>query len=62
MTMVILKVETASNNFMNPYLIAISVVAVSAWCFIYLSPWIGVGFLINALSIYKIPPKEKELQ
>ena len=46
---------------MNPYLIAISVVAVSAWCFIYLSPWIGVGFLISALSIYKIPPKEKEL-
>ena len=39
---------------MNTYFIAIFVVAVSAWCFIYLSPWIGVGFLISALSIYKI--------
>ncbi len=47
---------------MNSIYIGISVVAVSAWCFIYLSPWIGVGFLISALSIYKIPPKEKELQ
>jgi hypothetical protein len=43
---------------MNPYLIAILVVAVSAWCFIYLSPWIGVGFLISALSIYKIQTKD----
>jgi len=43
---------------MNSIYTAISVVAVSAWCSIYLSPWIGVGFLISALSIYKKPPKE----
>ena len=42
---------------MNRIYIAISVVAVSVWCFIYLSPWIGVGFLISALSIYKIQPR-----
>ena len=42
---------------MNTYFIAIFVVAVSAWCFIYLSPWIGGGFLISALSIYKIQPR-----
>ena len=42
---------------MNTYFIAMFVVAVSAWCFIYLSPWIGVGFLISALSIYKIKPR-----
>ena len=39
-----------------------TVVAVSAWIFVNLSPWIAVGFVISALSIYKMPPKEKELQ
>jgi hypothetical protein len=42
---------------MNTYFIAIFVVAVSAWCFIYLSPWIGVGFLISAFFTYKIQPR-----
>ena len=40
---------------MNTYFIAIFVVAVSAWCFIYLSPWIAAGFAISAVLTYKIP-------
>ena len=35
-------------------LIAI-VVAVSAWLFVNLSPWIAAGFAISAVLTYKIP-------
>ena len=41
-------------------LIAI-VVAVSAWAFVNLSPWIAAVFAISALLTWKIP-KEKKLQ
>ena len=38
-----------------------TVVVVSAWIFVNLSPWIAVGFVISAVLTYKIP-KEKVLQ
>ena len=48
--------STNSNNAENliGILIAI-VVAVSAWLFVNLSPWIAAGFAISAVLIYKIP-------
>lgn len=47
---------TNSNNAGNliGILIAI-VVAVSAWLFVNLSPWIAAGFAISAVLTYKIP-------
>ena len=42
---------------MNRIYIAISVVAVSVWCFIYLSPWIAAGYAISAALTYKIPKR-----
>ncbi len=47
---------TNSNNAGNliGILIAI-VVAVSAWLFVNLSPWIAAGFAISAALTYKIP-------
>ena len=48
-----------STNFNNAgNLIGISiaiVVAVSAWLFVNLSPWIAAGFAISAALTYKIP-------
>lgn len=48
--------STNSNNAGNliGILIAI-VVAVSAWLFVNLSPWIAAGFAISAVLTYKIP-------
>ena len=42
-------------------LIAI-VVAVSAWLFVNLSPWIAAGFAISASLIWKIPKGKKNLK
>ena len=52
-----------STNFNNAgNLIGISiaiVVAVSAWLFVNLSPWIGAGFAISAALTWKIPKGQK---
>ncbi|MDA9728581.1 hypothetical protein N9U46_01305 [Acidimicrobiaceae bacterium] len=40
-------------------LIAI-VVAVSAWLFVNLSPWIAAGFAISAALTWKIPKGQKD--
>jgi len=50
--------STNSNNAKNliGILIAI-VVAVSAWLFVNLSPWIAAGFAISAALTYKIPKR-----
>ena len=51
---------TNSNNAGNliGILIAI-VVAVSAWLFVNLSPWIAAGFAISAALTWKIPKGQK---
>ena len=52
-----------STNFSNAgNLIGISiaiVVAVSAWLFVNLSPWIAAGFVISAALTWKIPNGQK---
>ena len=52
-----------STNFNNAgNLIGISiaiVVAVSAWLFVNLSPWIAAGFAISAALTWKIPEGQK---
>ena len=52
---------TNSNNAGNliGILIAI-VVAVSAWLFVNLSPWIAAGFAISAVLTWKIPKVQKD--
>ena len=52
---------TNSNNGGNliGILIAI-VVAVSAWLFVNLSPWIAAGFAISAALTWKIPKGQKD--
>ena len=46
----------SSNNAGNLIGIWISIlVAVSAWLFVNLSPWIAAGFAISAAHTYKIP-------
>ena len=52
---------TNSNNAGNliGILIAI-VVAVSAWLFVNLSPWIGAGFAISTALTWKIQKGQKE--
>ena len=54
---------TNSNNAGNliGILIAI-VVAVSAWLFVNLSPWIAAGFAISAALTWKIPKGQKDLK
>ena len=53
-----------STNFNNAgNLIGISiaiVVAVSAWLFVNLSPWIAAGFAISAARTWKIPKGQKD--
>ena len=53
-----------STNFNNAgNLIGISiaiVVAVSAWLFVNLSPWIAAGFAISAALTWKIPKGQKD--
>ncbi len=53
--------STNSNNAKNliGILIAI-VVAVSAWLFVNLSPWIAAGFAISAALTWKIPKGQKD--
>ena len=52
-----------STNFNNAgNLIGISiaiVVAVSAWLFVNLSPWIAAGFAISAALTWKIPKGQR---
>ena len=52
---------TNSNNAGNliGILMAI-VVAVSAWLFVNLSPWIAAGFAISAALTWKIPKGQKD--
>ena len=52
---------TNSNNAGNliGILVAI-VVAVSAWLFVNLSPWIAAGFAISAALTWKIPKGQKD--
>ena len=50
-----------SNNAGNWIGISIAiVVAVSAWLFVNLSPWIAVGFAISAALTWKIPKGQKD--
>ena len=53
-----------STNFNNAgNLIGISiaiVVAVSAWLFVNLSPWIAAGFAISAALTWKMPKGQKD--
>ena len=53
-----------STNFNNAgNLIGISiaiVVAVSAWLFVNLSPWIAAGFAISAALTWRIPKGQKD--
>ena len=53
-----------STNFNNAgNLIGISiaiVVAVSAWLFVNLSPWMAAGFVISAALTWKIPKGQKD--
>ena len=53
--------STNSNTPKNliGILIAI-VVAVSAWLFVNLSPWIAAGFVISAALTWKIPKGQKD--
>ena len=48
--------STNSNNAGNLISICIAMgVAVFAWLFVNLSPWIAAGFAISAVLTYKIP-------
>ena len=54
----------STNSYNSGNLIGILiaiVVAVSAWAFVNLSPWIAAVFAISAALTWKIP-KEKKLQ
>ena len=52
--------STNSNNAGNLIVILIAiVVAVSAWLFVNLSPWIAAGFAISAALTWKIPKGQK---
>lgn len=48
--------STNSNNAGNLIGICIAMgVAIFAWLFVNLSPWIAAGFAISAVLTYKIP-------
>ena len=48
--------STNSNNAGNLIGICIAMgVAIFAWLFVNLSPWIAAGFVISAAITYKIP-------
>ena len=53
--------STNSNNAENliGFFIA-TVVAVSLWLFVNLSPWIAAGFAISAALTWKIPKVQKD--
>lgn len=52
-----------STNSSNPEnligILVATVVAVSLWLFINLSPWIAAGFAISAALTWKIPKGQK---
>ena len=53
--------STNSNNAGNLIGICIAIgVAVFAWLFVNLSPWIAAGFAISALLTWKIPKIQNE--
>ena len=53
--------STNSNNAENLIGILIAtVVAVSAWLFVNLSPWIAAGLAISAALTWKIPEGQKD--
>ena len=53
--------STNLNNDGNLIGISIAiVVAVSAWLFVNLSPWIAAGFAISAALTWKIPKGQKD--
>ena len=53
--------STNSYNARNLIGILIAtVVAVSAWLFVNLSPWIAAGFAISAALTWKIPKGQKD--
>ena len=53
--------STNSNNAGNLIGISIAiVVAVSAWLFANLSPWMAAGFAISAALTWKIPKGQKD--
>ena len=53
--------STYSNNAGNLIGICIAIgVAVFAWLFVNLSPWIAAGFAISALLTWKIPKIQNE--
>ena len=53
--------STNSNNSENLIGILIAtVVAVSLWLFVNLSPWIAAGFAISAALTWKIPKGQKD--
>ena len=55
--------STNLNNDGNLIGISIAiVVAVSAWLFVNLSPWIAAGFAISAALTWKIPKGQKDLE
>ena len=55
--------STNLNNAGNFIGISIAiVVAVSAWLFANLSPWIAAGFAISAALTWKIPKGQKDLE
>ena len=50
-----------SNNARNLIGICVAiVVAVSAWLFVNLSPWIAAGFAISAALTWKMPKGQKD--
>ena len=54
---------TNSNNAGNLIGICLAiVVAVFAWLFVNLSPWIAAGFAISAALTWKIPKGKKNLK
>ena len=53
--------STNFNNAGNLIGICIAiVVAVSAWLFVKLSPWMAAGFAISAALTWKIPKGQKD--
>ena len=52
--------STNSNNAGNLIGVSIAIgVAVFAWLFVNLSPWIAAGFAISAALTWKIPKGQK---
>ena len=53
--------STNSNNAGNLISIYVAIgVAVTAWLFVNLSPWIAAGFAISAALTWKMPKGQKD--